>query len=89
MKKEREVMSTFLNLESHNKIKSSVRKIFNGEGTLITDRQKVRQEIERFYSDLCKNDTLSPPKDMLTSFMKNPDIPKLSQLDADKSAKEN
>ena len=72
----------FLNLESHNKIKSSGRKIFNGEGTLITDPQKVRQEIERFYSDLCKSDTLSPPKDMLTSFLKNPDIPKLSQLDA-------
>ena len=72
----------FLNLESHNKIKSSVRKIFNGERTLITDPQNVRQEIERFYSDLCKSDTLSPPKDMLTSFLKNPDIPKLSQLDA-------
>ena len=72
----------FLNLESQNKIKSSVRKFFNGEGTSITVPQKVRQEIERFYSDLCKSDTLSPPKDMLTSFLKNPDIPKLSQLDA-------
>ena len=72
----------FLNLESHNKIKSSVRKFFNGEGTVITDPQKVRQEFERFYSNLCKSDTLSPPKDMLTSFLKNPDIPKLSQLDA-------
>ena len=49
---------------------------------MITDPQKVRQEIERFYSDLYKSDTLSPPKDMLTSFLKNPDIPKLSQLDA-------
>ena len=72
----------FLNLESHNKIKSSVRKIFNAEGTLITDPQKIRQEIESFYSDLCKNDTLSPPKTILTSFLGNPDIPKLSQSDA-------
>jgi len=37
MKKEREAISIFLNLESHNKIKSSVRKIFNREGALITD----------------------------------------------------
>jgi len=72
----------FLNLESHNKIKSSVRKIFNREGALITDPRKIRQEIERFYSDLCKSDTLSPPKDILTSFLRNPGIPKLSQLDA-------
>lgn len=72
----------FLNLESHNKIKSSVRKIFNAEGTLITDPQKIRQEIESFYSDLCKNDTLLPPKTILTSFLGNPDIPKLSQSDA-------
>ena len=72
----------FLNLESHNKIKSSVRKTFNAEGTLITDPQKIRQEIESFYSDLCKNDTLLPPKTILTSFLENPDIPKLSQSDA-------
>ena len=61
---------------------SSVRKIFNAEGTLITDPQKIRQEIESFYSDLCKNDTLLPPKTILTSFLGNPDIPKLSQSDA-------
>ena len=71
----------FLNLESHNKIKSSVRKIFNREGNLITDPQKIRQEIESFYSDLCKSDILSPPKDVFTSFLSNPDTPKLSQLD--------
>ena len=71
----------FLNLESHNKSKSSVRKIFNGEGVLITDPQKVQQEIERFYSDLCKSDTLSPSENMLNSFLKNPDVPKLSQVD--------
>ena len=82
MKKEREAISIFLNLESHNKIKSSVRKIFNREGTLITDPQKKRQEIESFYSDLCKSDILSPPKDISTSFLSNPDTPKLSQLDA-------
>jgi len=72
----------FLNLESHKKIKSSVRKIFNCEGALITDPRKIRQEIERFYSNLFKSDTLSPPIDVLTSFLRNPGIPKLSQLDA-------
>ena len=72
----------FLKLESHNKSKSSVWKIFNGEGVLITDPQKVQQEIERFYSDLCKSDTLSPSENTLNSFLKNPDVPKLSQVDA-------
>ena len=72
----------FLKLESHNKSKSSVRKIFNGEGVLITDPRKVQQEIERFYSDLCKSDTLSPSENTLNSFLKNPDVPKPSQVDA-------
>ena len=58
----------FLKLESHNKSKSSVRKIFNGEGVLITDPQKVQREIERFYSDLCKSDTLSPSENMRKLF---------------------
>jgi len=42
----------------------------------------VQQEVERFYSDLCKSDTLSPSENMLNSFLKNPDVPKLSQVDA-------
>ena len=53
---------------------------------LITDPQKVQQEIEkeieRFHSDLCKTDTLSPSDNTLNSFLKNPDVPKLSQVDA-------
>ena len=72
----------FLKLESHNKSISLVRKIFNGEGVLITDPRKVQQEIERFYSDLCKSDTLTPSENALNSFLKNPDVPKLSQVDA-------
>ena len=47
-----------------------------------TDPPKVQQEVERFYSDLCKSDTLSPSENMLNSFLKNPDVPKLSQVDA-------
>ena len=38
----------FLNLESHNKIKSSVRKIFNGEGTLITALKKYDKKLKDF-----------------------------------------
>ena len=49
---------------------------------LITDPQKAQQEIERFYADLCKSDTLSPSENMLNFFLKNPDVPKLSQVDA-------
>ena len=47
---------------------------------LITDPQKVQQEIEKFYSDLCKSDTLSPSENTLNSFLNNPDVPKLSQF---------
>lgn len=47
-----------------------------------TDPQKVQQEIERFYSDLCKSDTLSPSENVLNSCLKNPDVQKLSQVDA-------
>ena len=42
----------------------------------------MQQEIERFYSDLCKSDTPSTSENMLNSFLKNPDVPKLSQVDA-------
>ena len=42
----------------------------------------MQQEIERFYSDLWKSDALSPSENMLNSFLKNPDVPKLSQVDA-------
>ena len=52
MKKEKEAINIFFNLESHNKSQSSIWKIFNGEGVLITDRPKVQQELRRFYSDL-------------------------------------
>ena len=36
----------FLNLETHKKAKSFVRKVFNDEGVLITDPKKVLQEIQ-------------------------------------------
>ena len=42
----------FLNLESHNKAKSSVRKVFSQEGFLVVDPRKVLREIENFYSNL-------------------------------------
>ena len=42
----------FLNLETHEKAKSSVRKVFNREGVLITDPKKTLQEIHNFYSNL-------------------------------------
>ena len=36
----------FLNLETHKKAKSSVRKVFNDEGVLITDPKNILQEIQ-------------------------------------------
>ena len=66
------------NLESHKKAKSSVLKVFNKEGTLITDPKNVMYEIEKFYTDLYKDDSLTPSIDLLNSFLENPEIPRLT-----------
>ena len=72
----------FLNLEAHKKTKSSVRKVFNTEGTLVTDPKNVMHEIEKFYSALYKNDCLTPSTNLLDSFLENPEIPRLTAEDA-------
>ncbi|KAL9967827.1 hypothetical protein ACROYT_G026124 [Oculina patagonica] len=72
----------FLNLKSHKKAKSSVRKVLNEDGVLVTDPKKVLYEIEKFYSNLYKADSLAPSNDSLTSFLENPVIPKLTANDA-------
>ena len=50
--------------------KSPVRKGFDDNGVLITDPKKILQEIQNFYSNLCKLDPLSPSEDSLNSFYK-------------------
>ena len=72
----------FLNLETHKKAKSSVRKVFNSEGVLITDPKRILQEIQNFYSDLCKHDPLRPSQEMLNFFLNNSEIPKLTNNEA-------
>ena len=72
----------FLNLESHKKAKSSLRKVFNKDGILITDPKKILQEIEKFYSDLYKADSLKPSENLLNSFLANPKIPRLTEENA-------
>ena len=57
----------FLNLESHKKAKISVRKVFNKDGILITNPKGILQEIEKFYSDLYKADSLTPSENLLSS----------------------
>ena len=71
----------FLNLETHKKAKSSVRKVFDDNGALITDPKKILQEIQNFHSNLCKRDPLSPYEDTLNSFLNNLEMPKLSDND--------
>ena len=68
----------FLHLESNKKAKSSIRKVFNKEGTLITDPKNVMYEIEKFYTDLYKDDFLTPSIDLLNSFLESPEIPRLT-----------
>jgi len=39
-------------------------------------------EIEKFYTDLYKDDSLTPSIDLLNSFLENPEIPRLTADDA-------
>ena len=54
----------FLNLETHKKAKSSVRKVFDDNGVLITDPKKILQEIQNFYSKLL-GDLISNKHDLI------------------------
>ena len=72
----------FLNLESHKKAKSSVRKVFDNEGVLIAEPKKTLQEIQNFYSNLCKRDPPRRSEDMINSFLNNSEIPKLTNDEA-------
>ena len=49
---------------------------------LITDPKKIPQEIQKFYSNLCKRDLLRPTEEMLNSFLNNSGIPKLTNNEA-------
>ena len=49
---------------------------------LITDPKKILQEIQNFYSSLCKRDPLRPSEEMLNSFLNNSEIPKLTDNEA-------
>ena len=57
-----------LNWEKHRKTKSSVRKVFNDEGTLVPDPKKVLLEIEKYYSNLSKSDLLTPSEECYVAF---------------------
>ena len=49
--KEEKSNKLFLNLETHKKAKSSVRKVFDNNGVLITDPKKFRKKF-KFYVKL-------------------------------------
>ena len=72
----------FLNLESHRKAKSSVRKVFLGEELLVTDPKKILGVIEGFYSGLYKKDDLEPSENLMNIFLENPLMPRLSVDDS-------
>jgi len=59
-----------------------VRKVFNKDGTLITNLKGILQEIEKFYSDLYKADSLTPSESLLNTFLLNPEIPRLTAENA-------
>ena len=68
----------FLNLDTHKKAKSSVRKVFNDEGMLITDQKKKFCRRFKIFTPICKCEPLRPSEEMLNSFLSNSGIPKLT-----------
>ena len=54
----------------------------NEDGILITDPKKILQESERFYSDLYKTASLTPSDNVLNFYLENPEIPRLTEVDA-------
>ena len=55
----REITNIFLNPENSNKKKSTLRKVFNREGKLITYPKQITNELEAFYSDLYDGGTFA------------------------------
>ena len=54
----------------------------NEDGILITDPKKILQESERFYSDPYKTASLKPSKNVLNFYLENPEIPRVTEVDA-------
>ena len=69
----------FLNLESHNKAKSSVSNDFHQGRSLVADPKKVMGEIENFYSNLYQKDDLDLSENLSSFFffLRSSQIPKL------------
>ena len=71
----------FLNLETHKKSKSSIRKAYTKDGFLTSDPKRIMKEVEDFYSGLYKRDNLKGSDDVFNSFVQSREFPKLSGED--------
>ena len=73
----------FLNLETHKKSKSSIRKAYTKDGFLTSDPKRIMKEVEDFYSGLYKKVNLkgSDDDDVFNSFVQSREFPKLSGED--------
>ena len=61
--------SFFCNLERKQYLEKTIRKIKTPEGTLITDQQKVLNEIQKFYSNLFQNSDRDLKEENITSLL--------------------
>ena len=72
----------FLNLETYQKSKSCIRKVFTKDGFLSSDPKRIMKEVEVFYSSLYKTDNSKIPNDVSNTFLLSQAIPKLSNEEA-------
>ena len=56
--------------------------MFDNEGVLITDPKRILQEIQTFYSNLCKRDPPRRSEDILNFFLNISEIPKVTNDEA-------
>ena len=65
----------FLNLETHKKSESSIRKAYTKDGFLTYDPKRIMNEVEDFYSGLYERDNLKGTDDVFNSFVQSREFP--------------
>ena len=68
----------FLNLESNNKTKSTIRKLQLKDGITTTNPKTIMDELHSFYSSLYSDENLGEVDDQLCPFLDTGQIPRLS-----------
>jgi hypothetical protein len=73
----------FLNMEKSRGEQKTIRRLRSAEGKLITDRQEILDEEERFYQKLYTKELVSQDKNRITEQILNTEGPSLAEEDVE------